>query len=207
MTQPLYSQFLSHFKSGIMKPNRYEVLFNLPKGVAASAADLVRRDALEGNIQRKQSELNREGGINIKCHTALFPQRTLTTSERLQNSAPFRTPYSSNYDPITFSFYADATGDTRRYFDLWQNAVINIHTNTINFYDEYTSDITIWALNEAGVRTYGVQCKEAYPLAVGASDVSYSNQNNFQNIVATLNYRRWYEITGPSVNVGSLTIL
>lgn len=203
MTISVYSQFLSHFKNGVMKPNRYEVEFNLPQGVSGTAIDLSKRDVREANIRKIENSLNGVGGINIKCHTAMYPQRSLSTTERLQNSAPFRTPYSSNYDPITFSFYADGTGDTRRYFDLWQNTVINVKTNTLNFYDEYVSDLRIWTLNEAGVRTYGVVCREAYPLAIGAVDISYSNQNNFQNIVATFTYRRWEELnTVGVVSVG-----
>lgn len=203
-TPALYSEFLSHFKRGIMKPNRYEVMFSLPPGVASSAPDFVKSDAKAGNVQRKENQWNSVGSINIKCHTALFPQRNLSTSERLQNSSPFRTPYSANYDPITFSFYADGDGDTRRYFDLWQNVVINVRSNTLNFYDEYVSDIVLWSLNEAGDRTYGVKCIEAYPLSIGAIDVSYSNQNNFQNVIATFNYRRWEAIGTPTVNVGAL---
>lgn len=191
--QALYTEFLSHFNRGIMKPNRYEVEFNLPPGVASNAS-FVRNESRAGNIRVQENIFNSQGGINIKCHTALFPQRTLATSERLQNSAPFRTPYSSNYDPITFSFYADGTADTRRYFELWQNTVINVHSNTLNFYREYVSDISIWNLDESGKRTYGIKCIEAYPLAVGPSDISYSNQNNFQTVVATFSYRRWFEL-------------
>lgn len=168
-------------------------MFNLPQGVGGSS-EFVNSKSRRGQISAWEKQLNAEGSINIKCHTAIFPQRTLSTSERLQNSAPFRTPYSANYDPITFSFYADGDGDTRRYLDIWQNAVINVRSNTLNFYDEFVSDITIWNLNEAGKRTYGVKCFEAYPLAVGAMDISYSNMNNFQNVVGTFQYRRWEEI-------------
>ena len=189
----MYSDFLSHFDKGLMKPNRYEVRFNLPKGVSSSFK-FVHPLATVAGVRGKDMALNSNGGVNIKCHTAMFPQRTLATAERLQNSAPFRVPFTSNYDPIMLSFYADATADTRRYFDLWQNVVINVGSNTLNFYDEFTSDVEIWNMNEAGERTYGVKCLEAYPLAVGALDMSYSNQNNFQNVIVTLGYRRWFSI-------------
>lgn len=201
-----YENFLSHFKNGIMKPNRYEVAFQLPPGVNSSAG-FVNAAARSGAVKSADLTMNGAQSINVKCHTAIFPQRTLATTERLQNSAPFRTPYSSNYDPVTFSFYADATGDTRRYFDLWQNVVINVRSNTMNFYEEFVSDINMWSLDEAGNRKYGIKLVEAYPLAVGALDVSFSNQNNFQNIVSTFNYRHWFEIRGPSVSVGGLQVL
>lgn len=191
MTLPVYQEFLSHFRKGIMRPNRYHVEFNLPRGVVTELNGFVHSQVGAAALRARQLAMNATGSINIKCHTAMFPQRSLATSERLQNSSPFRTPYSANYDPVTFSFYADGDGDTRRYLDLWQNTVINVRSNTLNFYNEFVSDIKMWHVNETGQRTYGVHLIEAYPLAVGALDISFANMNNTQNIVGSFAYRRW----------------
>lgn len=191
----LYMKFLSHFKTGVMRPNKYEIKFNLPTGVAT-----LKRDGnpdprvLSGAMAAQQMLYNGDGGINIKCHTTNFPQRNLVTSERLQNSSAFRVPYTQAYDPVTFSFYADATADTRRYFDLWQNSVINVRSNTLNYYYEFTANVEMWNLDEAGNRTYGVRLEEAYPIAVGAMDVAFGNSGTFQTITTTLQYRRWSQI-------------
>ncbi len=189
----LYMKFLSHFQRGVMRPNKYLIKFTLPEGVM-SRADFVDSRTYRGNIQREEQNFNSSGSINIKCHTANFPQRNLVTAERLQNSSAFRVPYTQAYDPVTFSFYADADGDTRRYFDLWQNTVVNVRSNTLNFYNEYTSNIEMWNLNELEQPTYGVRIEEAFPMAIGAVDVSYSNSGTFQTIVSTFQYRRWVEI-------------
>lgn len=191
--ETLYLKFLSHFQRGVMRPNKYLVKFTLPDGVNASSQFIDQR-VRRGNIQREEARYNSVGSINIKCHTALFPQRNLITAERLQNSSAFRVPYSQAYDPVTFSFYADANADTRRYFDLWQNAVINVRSNTLNFYNEFTSNVEMWNLDESGTPTYGVRLEEAFPIAIGAVDVSYSNSGTFQTIISTLQYRRWAEI-------------
>lgn len=191
MSTPVYQEFLSHFTNGVMRPNRYHVEFNLPPGVLGEQNGFVHPSVTVGAIRARDFAMNSVGSINIKCHTAMFPQRSLATSERLQNSSPFRTPYSANYDPVTFSFYADGRADTRRYLDLWQNTVINVGSNTLNFYNEFVSDIRMWNVNEAGRRTYGVRLFEAYPLAVGALDISFANMNNFQNIISSFAYRRW----------------
>lgn len=176
--QAFHAQFLSHFKGGMMKPNRYVVEFHLPPGVSSS----------------EERRLNGGGGINIKCHTAMFPQRTLQTSELKQNTNPYRVPFGVMYDPVTFSFYSDASGDTRSYFDMWQQAAIHLTSHTLNFYKEYVSDISMWILDEAGRKRYGVKLIEAYPISVGAMDVSYSQANNFQTVICTMSYKRWEEI-------------
>lgn len=195
MTLPVYQEFLTHFNKGIMRPNRYHVEFNLPSGVMGELNGFTHNSVGAAQLRAKQLAMNAAGGINIKCHTAMFPQRSLATSERLQNSSPFRTPYSANYDPVTFSFYADGDADTRKYLDLWQNTVINVRSNTLNFYNEFVSDIRMWHVTETGRRTYGVRLFEAFPLAVGAVDISFANMNNFQNIVGSFAYRRWESIS------------
>lgn len=193
MNETLYLKFLSHFQRGVMRPNKYLLRFTLPDGVNGGAAFVDTR-VRKGNLQLQEAYYNGIGSINIKCHTANFPQRNLITSERAQNSSSFRVPYSQAYDPVTFSFYADQDADTRRYFDLWQNTVINVRSNTLNFYNEFTSNIEMWNLNDLDEPTYGVRLEEAYPIAVGAMDIAYGNSGTFQTVTATLQYRRWVQI-------------
>lgn len=184
--------FLSHFKEGIAKPSRYRVEFHLPKGVNLQAGQIgVNSESTVAQITGMQNYFNAKGGIDIKCHNATFPQRSLLTSEHRQNSAPFRVPYSSTYDPVTFSFYADSTLDTREYFEIWQGAVVNFGTNTMNFYDEFVADIKMFQLNDLGEDSYSVELIEAYPINIGIVDSSYAQQNAYQTITVTMSFRSW----------------
>ena len=195
-----YKHFLAQFRGGVGRPNRYRVEFNLPTGVALGAGEIgVNDDALVGNIRRMDRYFNGGGGINIKCHTATFPQRSLMTMEHRQNSAPFRTPYSATYDPVTFSLYTDPQLDTRDYFDAWQSAVVNLGTNTMNFYDEYVSDVSITMLDQYGEDAYKVTLYEAYPLNVGIIDASYSNNNQLTTATVTMSFKSW----APELNTSA----
>lgn len=193
--QSFHGQFLNHFNKGMMKPNRYMIEFNLPAGVGDTDDwEMIGDFASDSSMRTEQMRLNRTGGVNIKCHTAMFPQRTIQTTELKQNTNPYRVPHSAIYDPVTFSFYADAEGDTRHFFDVWQQAAINIRNHTLNFYREFVSDVKMYSLDESGRPRYGIKLIEAYPLSVGAMDISYAQANNFQNVVCTLTYRYWEEI-------------
>ena len=204
------NDFLAKFKNGIAKPNRYRVEFGMPQGVRMptewSVGDIfsggqfsdMAQGALGGNpfalfseIPRLGSVLNANGSIDIKCHTMTMPQRSLMTYEHKQNSAPVRFPYSSTYDPVTFSFYADTQYDTRQFFEVWQSAVMNFGTNTVNFYDEYKSDIHMYTLDDYGNDAYKVTLFDAYPLNIGIVDLSYSQANNYQSVTVTMSYRHW----------------
>ena len=183
------NKFLSHFKSGIASPARYRVRFNLPKGIPNISGSAW--ESTEGNIRRWQADLNGTEKINVFCHTCTMPQRSLMTYEHKQLNAPYKVPYSQSYDPVSFVFYGDGDLSARRYFEIWQNAVVNIQSNTMNFYSEYVSDVIIEQLNTEGNPTYGVQLIEAYPMSVTAMDYSYSNQNTIQNIAIVLTYKYW----------------
>lgn len=184
-------EFMSFFKNGPGRPNRFRVEFNLPPGVTSSAG-FVNSAATVGNITSTQSRYNGgRGAVNIMCNQATFPQRTLLTWELNQNSAPFKTPYSYEYDPITFSFYADSLMNTRVYFEIWQSAVANIQNNTINYMSEFVSPVTIYQLDTAGNDTYACQLIDAWPITLGSTDLSMANGNAIHNITVTMAYRSY----------------
>jgi hypothetical protein len=184
--------FIAKLGTGLAKPCRYRVEFNLPAGFNADPSlPGVNTDSAASNIRTKEREYNQNGLVNVLCHTCSLPQRSLLTYEHKQLSAPYRVPYSQAYDPVTFSFYADSDYIVREYFDIWQNAVVNIGSNTINYYNEFTSDVNIYAINDAGEDTYYVTLFEAYPINIGIVDLSYSNMNATQTVTVTLSYKYW----------------
>lgn len=196
------SDFLSRFKSGFAKPNRYRVEFFLPSGVAASAdfVSATNRYGGDNSLVQIGNAANGNQQVNISCHTMTMPQRSLMTYEIKQNFAPVRLPYSATYDPVTFSFYADNRYSQRDFFDAWQGAVTNIGSNTMNFYKEYVSDIRLIAQDDAGRDTYAVTLFDAYPLNIGLVDFSYAQANNFQTITVTMSFKAW----APDWNAGAL---
>ena len=183
-------KFFTEMRKGIGKPNRYRIEFNLPIGVNDVEANWESR---RGNIQSNQNKFNATGAINIMCHTAMLPERLLQSYEQKQMIVPYRVPYTQSYNPVTFTFYADSTLNTRRYFEIWQNSVVNVHNNSLNFYSEFTSDVNIYTLDVEGNDTYGVKLIKAYPLTLAATDLSYSN-DGVQNITVTLSYKYWTNI-------------
>lgn len=183
-------RFMSHFKNGFARANRYRIEFTLPKGASGNTND-VNQYSRKGAIQTAETLYNKNGSINIKAHTVTFPQRAFQTFEIKHNSAPFKIPYTSSYDPVTFTFYNDQDMDVRRYFDIWQGSVMNFSNNTSNFYSEYTSDIKMYIENDQGEDVYGIVLIEAFPLGLSLIDMSYSTTNQFMNMSATFSYKYW----------------
>ena len=199
--------FLSHFKSGIMKSNRFRIEFTLPKGVSGSTGMYSVNSGVKSAAMRSsESGFNGQGSINLKCHTASLPMRSLQTLDFKCNSTIFKVPYMTSYDPISLTFYADGNMDTREYFELWQSAVMNFGNNTINFYSEYISDVKLYVQNESGADVYGIILYECFPISIGMLDMSYASTNMPLNIQIMLSFKSWIPMSNSNADNFNRTV-
>lgn len=174
------SEFVGHLKNGLARPNRYIV-------------DII-------------SPIGGDETVQIFCHTCQLPMRGLMTFEHKTHvGPPYKAPYSSSYEPVTFTFYADSNMNTRRYFDEWQQEVNNSWSNTNNYMNNFKGEIKITTLNQEGNERYSVKLHDAYPLNIGAVDLSYSQNNALTNVSVTISYRIWEASTngGYDSNISS----
>ena len=192
-------EFLSNFKNGVMKSNRFRAEFNLPSGVGSgNGSHAVNKKAMSGAMKSADVGFNGTSSINIKCHTATFPQRMISTVDFRCNSVQFKVPYTASYDGVSLSFYADGNMDTREYFELWQSAIINFGNNTANFYKEYVSDIKLYIQNDAGDDTYGVILYECYPMQISMFDMGYGMGNTPLNIQILFSFKSWLPLSNSN---------
>lgn len=182
--------FLSHFGKGFARPNRFRVELQMPPGVPSSGG-YMNKESQVGRLPALGMQLNARGAVQIACHTCTLPGRTMMVYDHSQHSAPFQVPYSQQYTPVTFTFYSDADLRERHFFDAWQTAVVNINDNSMNFYDEYTQDITIQQLDRDGKPTYEVKLYACWPLAIAETQYNYGENNSVLSISVTMNYKLW----------------
>lgn len=193
------SEYLGHFPLGFARQNRYVVSFMMPPGVEETGS-WMNNESSSGQITALGNDLNNDGAVDISCHTATMPARTLMVYPLTQHSAPFNVPYSQQYDPVTFSFYAATHHRQRHFFDVWQTAVVNLNDNSMNFFDEYTQDVKIWQLDRSGNKTYGVTLYAAWPLAIAEVPFSYSANNAIVDVSVTLSFKLW-KTTNDTTNI------
>lgn len=194
-------EFISHFKKGVMKSNRFRAEFSLPSGVKRDAESYsVNINAMNGAIKLAEMGFNSTSSIDIKCHTVSFPTRSLQTLAFRCNSVEFKVPYTASYDALSLIFYADGNMDTREYFELWQSSIINFGNNTANFYKEYVSDIKLYVQNESGADTYGVVLFECYPMQISAFDMSYSTSSTPLSIQILFSFKSWLPLSNSNIN-------
>ncbi len=198
--------YLTNFNNGIMKSNRFRAEFKLPNGVSGGTMHAVNSNARAAAIRGVESGMNSTGQIDVKCHTATFPARSIQTLQFRSNSVQFNIPYMTSYEPITLTFYADGNMDSREYFELWQSCIMNFGNNTTNFYNEYISDVKLYIQNDFGADTYGIILYECYPVNIAMVDMSYSASNMPLNIMITLQYKSWLPLSNTNHNNFNRTV-
>lgn len=177
---------------GLQQGSRYRVEFTLPRGVRGTEG-LTNLTSRQGTIAQLHQQVNGQGKVNLLCHTATLPARQVMVTKHRQMNTPFDVPYSTDYMPVSAVFYGDSRLDVRRYFDAWQQAVVNIHSNTLNFADEFQANIKFFQLDREGKDVYGVELIDAYPTQIAPLEISYSN-SEIINVSVVFTYRLWRQI-------------
>ena len=173
-------------------PNRYWVAFNLPDGLVAKGSndnlDGVAELAKLGKPIQVQKEL---GDIGFMCTQMSFPSRTLVTTDSRHIGTPFRLPYTAQYADVNFTFNLSSDLRERKFFELWQQMILNVHVNSMNFYKEYVKPVHLMQLDKHGQVTYQVTLVEAYPVAIDEVDNSFASQNEVSRCTVRMAFRHW----------------
>jgi len=196
---------------GFARPSRFMVDFILPRGIQENAQAVrpgfdqftfqeeLQRSTLPGQLQA-ETELQR--GLRAFCFAAELPGRNVDTAP-LKTYGPKREiVYGHSYSQeITLSFYADKFLRQRSFFELWQNSAMDLATNNVHFYDEYTGAIRIYALGAFSGDAfrdriaYGVHMYECYPKTITAVPLNYGTQNEIMQINISFYYRNWSNLS------------
>ena len=195
---------------GFARPSRFMVDFILPKGLDEQATneagadqftfqEEVQRSTLPGQLQ-SETELQR--GLRAFCFGAELPSRNLDTAPMQVYGPKREIVYGHSYSQeITLSFYADKFMRQRSFFELWQNSAMDLATNNVHFYDEYTGAIRIYALGAFSGDAfrdriaYGVHLYECYPKTITAVPLNYGTQNEIMQISISFYYRNWSNLS------------
>lgn len=178
--------------NGLASPNRYWVSFNLPAGVTPS--NFVDNDegvseAVKGGAPIGFSRSI--GDIGFMCAQMSFPGRSLMTVEHRHVGTPFRMPYSAEYGDVNFTFNLSSDMRERKYFELWQQSIVNVGMNSLNFYKDYVMPVHLMQLDKQGNVTYQVTLVEAYPIRIDDVNNSYASSNEVSQCTVTMAYRHW----------------
>jgi hypothetical protein len=99
-------------------------------------------------------------------------------------------PYGFLKDDVSLTFYDNNDYSIRRYFETWQNKVLNQNTYEIKYKNEYSADVYISQLDHRNRFVYGVTLLEAFPTTLNLIELN-NEQNGLVEVNVQLSYSNW----------------
>lgn len=124
----------------------------------------------------------------LMCKAVNIPGTSIET-EISYSSKPFRTlPKYNTFAPVTLTFYAETDQSNRRFFEDWQNMVVDRQTGLVGYYNEYTTGVFVYTYDRNGKATALTYFHECYPTQVGAIQLNWDSNNEIMTYDVELTY-------------------
>ena len=146
---------------------------------------------------RYEVEIHGPGGladrtISMLCESAQFPgQNIRTTADSLRAGPQREMGQGVTYGPITLRFICRPHMPEKKYFEDWQDLMVDKNTWQMNYYKNYIGEISMKALDVSDRDRYNIVIHEAYPKIITAQDFSYSSNNAYQTVSVEFTYWFW----------------
>lgn len=164
-------QFRSSLRKELSRPSKFEVEFSSPPGLPES---------YRGTI----------ADLKYKCENAQLPSRAIMTTEQRIYGFTEKFPDGTSYEDISLTFVVSDDMSEKKLFDDWLKLVHPTDTYNVRFKSDYQTIINITQFNLAGKKTYGVQLRKAYPIAVNQLELDWSAEG-YHKLLVVFAYSEW----------------
>lgn len=130
--------------------------------------------------------------FSIMVEDAAMPGRSMETAKlRIHGNYEQRVRAVDYFgEAINFTFYVDDTWDIKRFFQEWQDEMIDWNTRVVGFYDDYIGTIEIIALSVDEQVRHSITLLEAFPRSFQLIQVAQGS-SAVQRLVVAIAFKRW----------------
>ena len=182
MTQTIFSIDKLRSKiGGFAKGNRYNVTFS---GAGIAGLDTT----VNANLP-------------ILCESVSLPTKGIASNAQDIYGPPREIPYRETFTEAALSFIVDDAFTIKRFFDKWQEKIINVETGNVNYWNNFIATINITRLSNDAISftdatdKYKIELREAYPSAVGEIALGHTQGGEILRLSVTFKYRKWMTLT------------
>jgi hypothetical protein len=193
-------------RGGVARANRFAIYITHPKMKAPMGDGILNMDIgglisnaagsyLSGGTIDPMAFINDPRDMFLLCESVQLPGKRIATMESFITHKSIKKPYSYLVDEVTFTYILTNDYYAKKYFDSWQNLVIDSASKHMAYKNDYVTDITIQQMTQSNdfVPAYSVQLKNAFPVAVNAIELSNSNENSLLQVSITMSFDDWEE--------------
>lgn len=167
------SKFITQVKTeGLSRSNRFSVDITIPPKLRAGAAFIDMSNMM------------------LLCDQVQLPGFNFATTQNRSFGEFREIPYEKLYGDIQISFYLDTNLYAKRFFDDWVNLIQNPITRTFEYYDEYTTLMTIKVEDTNDEARYTTKVYEVYPKTITPIQLDYASRE-VMKLQVSLQYKYW----------------
>ena len=171
---------LLNHHGGIAYNDKYMVTLNKPPAFE-----------LPGGMQMRQN-------LSMLCDTVSLPTKSLATYEKQIYGPVKAMPYRMTFTEASMSFIMTDGMTEKKYFDAWQNKIVDNKTGNLEYFDNYVVDINIKKFPHAGIEsslpTYEVNLIDAWPSIVAEIQLSHSGGAEAMKLPITFQFKKWESV-------------
>lgn len=130
-----------------------------------------------------------------QCEATELPGRNITLAETRIYGLNYKMPYQTTYNDISLTFICTNLFYERKLFEKWLEEIIPTDTYNVKFMVgedglTYASRIDIYQYDPAGTLIYAVALNDAYPIAINAQNVNWSD-DGYHRLTVQFTYKNY----------------
>ncbi len=135
--------------------------------------------------------------LQFLCESVSLPTKGIATNPQDIYGPPREIPYRETFTEAALSFIVDDAFTVKKFFDKWQEKIINVETGNVNYWNNFVATINITRLSNDATSfadasdMYKIELREAYPSAVGEIALGHSQGSEILKLSVTFKYRKW----------------
>jgi len=187
------TDFISYIKTAnIVRSNRFSVNFILPSALLSLLSNA---NSSVGNtgVSAVSTSIG-SGGIakamSMTCLNADLPGFNVETTDTRYGNLVRHIANGRTFESFTTTFLLTGAMVEKKIFDAWYATIFNDTNNSINYYDSYTSTVTMSQLDVNDNVLYSTQLLEAYPIHVGTIKEDRTATNTISTVDITWAFYR-----------------
>ena len=163
---------------GFAKNNKFSVVISAPSGIPA----------LQNNAILRR--------LSFFCDTVSLPTKSLATYEKQIYGPVKAMPYRMTFTEASMSFIMTDSMNEKKYFDEWQNKIVDPGSGNLGYFDDYICDINIknfgrYVTTDSDTPTYEVTLIDAWPSIVSEVQLSHSGGTEAMKLPVTFQFKKW----------------
>tara|TARA_B100001778_G_scaffold213877_1_gene177112 strand:+ start:291 stop:863 length:573 start_codon:yes stop_codon:yes gene_type:complete len=138
-------------------------------------------------------------GVNASfqylCENVAIPTKSISASDKFIYGTNYQMPYRQTFAESSMSFYCTRDMAEKKFFDKWQNLIVDPISGDLKFHENYTCTVTITQFNkqqtigENGV--YRIELLNAWPSIVAEVQYGHSQGSEIAKLPVTFQYEKW----------------